>query len=661
MFSQISRTLFAILITATMFIAPAWAAQEPVALKGVVVTASRQQEKIAGVPADVNVLTRQDIQKSTAKSVPELLSTLAGLHVSDLTGNGRSYSVDFRGFGESAPANSLVLVDGRRTNQADLSGVDWSQIPLERIDRIEVVRGGRGSVLYGDNATSGVINIITREGRKTEAEATVKYGSYETFKANASASGVAGSLAYSVFGSYLDADGYRDNSQTEATDAGLNLRLDPSERISLNLTAGYHDDETGLPGALKDSDFAAGADLTDTVHPKDFSETDDRYAQLGGEIYFLSDSLFRVNVSARQRETVNYASFTGGFFEGETTIDTVSVSPQLIFEEKIGSFSNRLIMGLDYTQAEEDIDNFSEFFGTPSQGIYTLEKENTGYYVHDEFRPQKALSLSAGYRHDEATFSFSPASPGEKDLSEDLATAGINYQYASGSNVYASYARSFRYPLLDEIFNFFTNTIDQNLTAQTSDDFEIGVRHQVNENLSLNANLFHITTDDEIFYNPTVFSNQNMDGETRRQGFTLSATQRMDKLELSAAYAYTDAKIEEGTFEGSRVPNVPRHLAHAAIGYRFDCGLFFQLSGNYVGERYLISDFNNSFEQQEDYLLLNAKIRYSWQMVSLSLDVNNLTDEDYASYGGLTGFPVERGIYPSPGINVLFGVTVHYP
>ena len=73
---------------------------------------------------------------------------------------GKTAQVDIRGFGDTSVSNTLVLVDGRRTNQIDISGVDWAQIDVNSIDRIEVTRGGQ-SVLYGDNAAGGVINIIT--------------------------------------------------------------------------------------------------------------------------------------------------------------------------------------------------------------------------------------------------------------------------------------------------------------------------------------------------------------------------------------------------------------------------------------------------------------------------------------------------------------------
>jgi outer membrane cobalamin receptor len=132
-----------------------------VMMKEVVVTGTRFEERIERIPANITVIDEEDIKNSNAGSIPDLLRSQEGIVVRDLLGTGKTAQVDLRGFGESAPYNVLVLVDGRRVNEIDLSGVDWTQIPIENIERIEILRG-TGSVLYGDNAVGGVINIITR-------------------------------------------------------------------------------------------------------------------------------------------------------------------------------------------------------------------------------------------------------------------------------------------------------------------------------------------------------------------------------------------------------------------------------------------------------------------------------------------------------------------
>jgi iron complex outermembrane receptor protein len=130
-------------------------------LNEVVVTATRFKDKSADKPVNMTVITREDIQHSSARTLPELLSIQAGISTRDIFGNNAaSASVDIRGFGAAAGQNTLILLDGRSITDPDLSGVQWSAIPFASIERIEIMRGS-GAVLYGDGASSGVINIIT--------------------------------------------------------------------------------------------------------------------------------------------------------------------------------------------------------------------------------------------------------------------------------------------------------------------------------------------------------------------------------------------------------------------------------------------------------------------------------------------------------------------
>jgi iron complex outermembrane receptor protein len=627
----------------------------------VVVTATRQEEKISSVPANVTVVTETDIKNSTAYDIPDLLRSQAGVLVNDIAGNRRSYTVDLRSFGETAPLNTLVLVDGRRINQADLSGSDWSLIPLDRVKKIEIIRGGRGSVLYGDNASGGVINIITKEGDALKTGAEISGGSYNTFKGNAFVSGTQNKLSYALSGSYLTSDGYRDNSNTEAKDVGLNLGYYQNDIVKWNLSSGYHKDSTGLPGAIKASEFAAGASRTDSLQPDDFADVEDYYVKGGPEIFFLSDSKFKMDISFRKRNSLSFASFDAGSFTGETDIKTFAVSPQIIFKEKVGGVDNRLLVGFDYTDVVEDINNSSIFFGTLSTGMFELKKINCGYYIHDEIKPWENFSISGGYRYDRAEFKFKPSAPDNNTMSEDLFTAGANYNFHDNSSIYFSFARSFRYPVLDEIFNFFTNMIDTTLIPQISDNYEFGIRYYFTESLFANVNIFRIDTKNEIIYNPNSFSNENLDGKTRRDGFEFSVTKTFDKVTLSGNYTFTDATILNGQFENKSFPNVPRHKAALSGLFTLGKGFSLTVDGIYVGERPFISDFSNDFENQEDYYIVNTKLKYQWKKITAFLNINNITDEEYSEYGGISTFPItEPGFFPSPKINFLAGISADF-
>jgi iron complex outermembrane receptor protein len=625
-----------------------------------VVTASRYEEAVESVPTNVSVITEQDIANSTAKDIPGLLQQEVGLHVYDITGNHRSYRVDRSGFGGTAALNTLVLVDGRRVNNPDFSGADWMLISLDRVKRIEIVRGSRGSVLYGDNATDSVINIITKEGEdqfKTELKATG--GSYNTFGASASASAMYKELSYALSGSYSESDGYRDNSDTELRDIGLNLGYFIGDAAKVSFSGGYHKDKTRLPGALRQSELEAGLSRTSSTHPLDFADTEDHYVQLNPEIFFLQDSYFKAPFSYRERDQTASFTFAGGKSDSDTQIKTTSVSPQFVVKEPVVGFDNNLALGLDYYYFDEDIVNETE----TDFGQFNLKKKNYGLYIHDEFYPVSKLALSAGYRHDKVKYEFSPTSPDtpeDTDYDENLVTAGVNYQFHEKSYLYFSFSEGFRYPVLDEVFNFVTNTINANLRPQTSADYEMGVRHYFTRSLFANVNFFRIETKDEIFYNPASFANENLEAKTRRDGIEVSLGFDYNKISLSGTYTYRDTEIRGGEFSGNEVPNVPRHQASIDTVWRPLERLSVAFSGIYVGERFLESDFANAFPEQGGYTVANMKLKYIWQKFTAFLDLNNLFDKKYAAYGVLATTPVEPAFYPSPEFNFLAGIKFNY-
>ncbi|MEO8009962.1 MAG: TonB-dependent receptor plug domain-containing protein, partial [Betaproteobacteria bacterium] len=151
----------------------------------IVVTASRFEDSSVDRPLNITVISSEEIRRSPARTLPQLLSYQAGLGGRDLFGNNASQAtVDMRGFGATAAQNTLVLLDGRKMNDIDLSGVQWSALPLDSIERVEIIRGS-GAVQYGDGAVGGVINIITRKPGKKGPQATIatEAGSFDTFQA----------------------------------------------------------------------------------------------------------------------------------------------------------------------------------------------------------------------------------------------------------------------------------------------------------------------------------------------------------------------------------------------------------------------------------------------------------------------------------------------
>ena len=623
----------------------------------VIVTASRQEEKIATVPANVTVISAQEIKESPAATVPELLRTTPGILVNDITGNGRNITVDLRGFGETASLNTLLLIDGRRINQADLSGVDWTLIPKDRIQRIEIIHGGRGSVLYGDNAAGGVINIITKKGEGLLFSGELAGGNYDSLQSRLAVSGSTGSLSYALSGNYRTSDGYRDNSETAAKDIGLNLEYFVSDRFNVALSGGYHDDNTNLPGVLYLTDLEKGVSRTSSTSPDDFSDTKDSYLQIAPEFFFTETSYFKLEASAREKKNKAFSSFSSGTYDASTKIDTIAVSPQIVIDEKLFGRASKLITGFDYIKNKENLDNESIFFGSASTASYDLTKEDFGFYGNAEVPVTDNTFVSGGYRYDRGKFKSSTTGVTDSvTLDENVYNGGVTYLFSDKVSAYISYAKSFRYPVLDEMFSFYTNTFDTNLGPQTTDDYEIGTRIQIGSSVNLGINLFRLDTNDEIFYNPSSFANENFRDKTIRQGVELTISKRFSKVLLNGSYTLRDTQIDGGIFDGNEIPNVPRNQFTLGAEAEIYKNVQLNFEGSYVGERPYISDFANAVDYQDSYFFLDAKLTYNFEKWSTYVVVNNLFDAEYSEYGGVNYLGVP-GIYPAPGINFFVGIT----
>jgi len=630
-------------------------------LEEVVVTATRFDEKLTDVPANVTVIDEERIQNSTAQDIPDLLRTEVGIQVSDITGDKRFYDVDLGGFGENGLLNTLVLVDGRRVNATDLSGTDWAQISLDRVQRIEIIRGGSESVLYGDNASGGVINIITKEGGdKVKAGGGAAAGSYAAYTANGYAGGtLMNMLPYYLSGNYLTSHGYRDNSNLNMKDAGMNVDYIGINNLKIDIGAGYHYDDSRLPGPLLASDFASGLTRTDTTESDNYETTKDYYFKVTPE-YLVNDAVtLKMDMSYRDRTFVTYDAYQGGNFTGTSGMQTVAFSPRATFKTDLSKeFSNDLIVGADYQWSPDDITDTSLFLGSLSVGEYKLRKTDYGAYIHDEISLSNKLLLSAGYRMDEANYSFSPSTPEKLALHANPYTAGINYKYLNKSYLYFTYSKSFRYPVLDELYSYYTNTINTDLKTQTSNAYELGTRFYFTDDVYLKEGLFTTDTHNDIIFNPVTYANQNLDGVAKRDGSELSIIAKVtDNVLLSGTYTFMDAKIRGGMFNGSRVPNVPENMVTMEGQYMPFKGFTISLNGSYVGKRPFISDFSNSFSDQNSYYVINNKYKYKWKKMTVFLAINNLTDQKYSEYGVIGGTPVQQAYYPSPRFNFMSGLS----
>ena len=642
--------------------------EESYTLDTIVVTGTRTEKVAERIPANITVIDEEDIKNSNAKNVVDLLQTEEGIIVRDLLGNGKNAQVDLRGYGETAPYNTLVLVDGRRVNSIDLSGVDWTQIPIEQIERIEVVRG-TGSVLYGDNAVGGVINIITKiPSEKTALALAGTVGSYERNKAQLSVNGGKDNLFGSLYASYDETDGYRDNNNFRARDVGGKIVFDPTEFLSLNLSGSYHSDDFGLPGPLTQQE--EDDDRKATTRHFDEGQSTDRYIRAGFELDFGNYGSFVTDFSYRNRETeATFVSFTSA---ADSDIDTWSITPRYVWEGEILSHGNTLIAGVDFYWTDQEGESF---FGDPLQksGLTDLERQSYGFYLNDEFHLIQNLILSLGARREKVEydikqkdllFGFAPLDDSVSEW-ESAYSVGLTFVYADKSSVFLRANRSFRFPLTDEIvvFDFFTGDIVVNtdLKTQVGNHYELGIRHFFTPKIQGRVTLFRAEINDEIFFNPSTFANENHP-ETLRQGVEVGVKGDLyNRVTIFGNYTYTEATFEKDPFKDNDVPAVPRNKITVGVRvYDVLPGLVFASEYNYVGDSYAISDLANEFEKLDDYFTIDARVSYEWKRFKAFFGVNNITGEEYAEYAAIGGFPTDLNLYPAPERNWLAGLEITF-
>jgi iron complex outermembrane receptor protein len=652
-----------------------YAQEKEVTLEPVVVTATRDLQEIRKVPANVTVITREEIERSNAKTTLDILRNEVGVIVRDFAGNGKTASVDIRGFGETGPLNTLVLVDGRRVNEIDLSGVDWTQIPIEQIERIEILRGP-GSVLYGDNAVGGVINIITKKPEKPLSfRAEILRGSYLYHKESSSVSGKWGPLSAIVYGDYSSSEGYRENGFLRYKDVGGKILFDLSDAVQFSFTGNFHRDDSGLPGAL--SQLLYEMDRRTTTKPDDKTETDDGFLTFGVKTNLGNMGRIEADLSYRHREVSNsfLSSLPTSSFKDRRNLTTWGWTPKYILEKTPGGHFNKITLGFDFYHSGSKINSESFFFGsTTFDGIETTKK-STGLYLLDEFSILENLILSIGGRWEWVTYDISQDLSGVKDRkrnSEPAWNVGLNYLFGKGSSAFVSVKRSFRFPVTDELTQYIFEPpdfqpkiqINPAMKPQTGDHYEAGIRYVFRDWLEGNLTLFWIDLKNEIFYNPDTFTNENAE-KTRRQGFEVGLRVKpLDWLSLWGNYGYIQPRLRGDAFSGNDIPNVPRHKGSIGANLRFGeiflkeylKGLSINGRANFIGSRRFISDWANQVEKLDRYYTLDAKLSYSWKGLNAFVGVNNITNQKYAEYGVLN-FLKQPNYYPSPERNFFGGIS----
>ncbi len=649
----------------------------------VVVTATRFPETDLNQPVNVTVITKEAIERSPAKTVPEVLAAEVGFVNSELFGNnGANTTIDLRGFGASGGQNTLILVNGRRVSDIDLSGVKWSAIPLDAIERIEIVRGS-GSVLYGNGAVSGVVNIITKTPMDRSDTATVgaRYGDLGTRAANVNATYRKDSFGLSVSASNYSSDGYRDNNENQDTNLNVDART-LGEANDFSFRFGTDRQDIRLPGGRFVQPSIGLNQLEDdrrgTSTPLDYATRDGAYATLG---LSSRQDFGQIDAELGYREKVQASYFDFGGFPDyrETDLGVWSLTPRMKLPGTIAGRDNQLVLGIDIYNWDYDlsVSNDPNNVSTPINRV-RAEQRNVGIYFHDALRLTTPMTLSFGWREAwqeiNATDDFDPTAPGagfgsgaadgRQDLHEYAYDLGLRYELALGWATIAKTGRSFRFANIDEIYETsptFSREF-QFLRPQTAESVDIGVERRWNGNM-LRATVYQIDVTDEIHLDAytTGIGNTNLP-PSRRKGFELESATSFGPVGAQLTYAYTDARFLEGVFPGGgftvpnvdiagkTVPLVPRDKLTLNADWAISERSILTAAYRYVSDQYMDNDEpNNFFTKIPAYSVVDVKLAHQTGGWRLGFVINNLLDEEYYTYAVRSQFVADRySAYPLP-------------
>lgn len=647
------------------FMAATLALAQPVQDLGkIVVTATRIGNYEYELTGDITVIDTDMIEASGARNVPDVLEYYAGVNVYNRS-TPKSSIVDIRGFGDTAVSNVLVLVNERKINSVDISGPDLIQVPVEAVERIEIIRGA-GTTVYGDNAVGGVINIITKKGEgDTSAQVEFVYGSYDRQRKSLQIEGEHKSIGYYIHGNYDESNGYRDNSDVLARNFNSRFTFDAAQWLDLDLELGYHRDQTQLPGGLDENELASLG--RQGAADNDFSETKDMFTRLGLDFQPLSDGSefgnLMFDVIYKEREVSDSFFVT---FNSTRDIEQWGFLTKYIFDREVMGKDVDFVVGTDFYET----DNAILGSGSNSDDI-TISKSEFGVYSFLEVETLEDLFWNAGARYQQADYTFDDrgnTTYTEEDASEWSTLLGLKYVYAPRSNVYFNVQQTFRFLATDEWYSTFSG-LNTSLKQQTGLQYEAGLKHDFNEKLVLRVTPYWMEIEDEIYYNPGAFSNDNYP-ETRRRGVETSVVIDMlkfmeaelfDKLDLYLGYTYQDPEFVGGTNDGQTIPLVAQHQASQRIVAGFWDGFLFSLSGRFIGERVIGNDLNNDKAKAGGHYVVDAKLSYGRKNYELFCEVNNIFDEQYNTYEiEKNAAGVTRDVYPAEELNVNVGVKVKW-
>lgn len=613
------------------------------------VTATRFVEPGASLPLGVSVITADEILASGATTINDAIVRLLGVPGRQDLYNGGDIEFDLRGFGATAASNQVVVLDGVRLSEADLSSPRLAGIPIDSVERIEVLRGS-GAVLYGEGATGGVIVITTKAGsghqQPTGGSIHAAAGTHAMRDLRASGTvSTANGFTLDANAQKRETKGFRRNSASES-EAGSVGGQWSSGWLRLGARVARDDLDAGLPGSLTAAQYAA--DPRQSNKPFDHATIRNERLTAFAQAELGAWSLaFDAGRREKALRSLDVSSFGASNFDYDADATTYALRAR--HEAKFGRVGNALVLGTDIGDWERDV------LGAWGS---VAKQHSRAFYAKDDVTLQGGTRVSLGGRTERIEKDES-SSGTRSDDRQNAWELGVSHPFGLAWTGYARIGRSYRLANVDELSFTAPGTI---LQPQVSRDAELGARWSYASG-KVDARLYRSALTNEIGFDPnaegSLFgANTNFD-PTRRQG-----------LEIDWSHAWASgfgtrvnaiirkATFRAGRYAGSDVPLVPRKTLSLRAdwtplaGHRVNGGV------NWVSSQH--PDFDNACRMPS---YTTADVRYAWQFhrnAELGLGVTNLFDRKYFTQAFRCSGGMTSSIYPEPGRQFTASLRVQF-
>lgn len=664
-------------------------AEDKIQLDGIVVSATRSENRISEIPGRVSLVTPERLSLIAAQTTDEYLSLISGVQVSRSFGlYSHKSSVTMRGLSGNEQARTLIMIDGIPVNKADGGSVNWNLISTGDIERIEVVKGP-GSALYGGNAMGGVINVINRRPRRNfEGNVSVDYGTYATRGVKAKLAGRTNinrdkSFYWAANTTYSKSDGYITQSDADRLALSEYVTKSCFEDKALNLRAGFENGEKIHAGV----DFTLYDDMRGTgekyIQPDGNRVDHDTYqlrTAVSGKSGRLSWSASAFYLRENYKKVNEWVKDDYTWYNVSSYRTDYGLMSSFAYNLKNHSF----IAGFDARNGEVDA---SDIYYTSTDKVDNNGKMDFyGFYLQDEistFSSRVKVLLGARYDlsrfYDGAFIIHNPSAEtafmdqyqfsGLGDEAWGAFSPRISVQYKPSKNlrIYTGYSRGFRPSVLDDLCRSGRvrggfKVANPNLKPEYLDNFEVGSDVKPVNWLKLSSSVYYSVGTDFLYYvstgdsidmgfgdRPIMIRSNISDVKIYGVEFDFTASP-VRYLSLFGNYTFNSSKISDYKPLTSADPvdlnnkyltDVPKHS--------FALGVLFQskivnagVTGKYVGEMY-VNDQNvyDEIVQSDVYpsaFTVDARLtREFYRHITVSVNVQNIFDEEIYDSKGAVG------------------------